>query len=64
MGLGNGKAINPMKRQIKDIMKNIDQDVHQFMKDFEEQKTSAIASVSNLTSAADEASAISTDSKI
>ena len=34
------------------------------MKDFEEQKSSAIASVSNLTSAADAASAVSTDSKI
>ena len=49
-------------------MKDIDKDVHQFMKDFEEQKSSAIASVSNLTSAADDlissASAVSTDSKI
>ena len=49
-------------------MKDIDKDVHQFMNDFEEQKSSAIASVSNLTSAADDlissASAVSTDSKI
>ena len=68
MGLGPGKSINPMKKQRKDIMKDIDKDVHQFMKDFEEQKSSAIASVSNLTSAADDlissASAVSTDSKI
>ena len=68
MGLGAGKSINPMKKQRKDIMKNIDQDVHQFMKDFEEQKSSALASASNISSAADDllsqASAVSTDQKI
>ena len=31
MGLGNGKSINPHKKQRKEILKNIDHDVNQFM---------------------------------
>ena len=43
MGLGGGLSINPMKKQRKQIMKDIDMDVNQFMKDFEETKSHAMA---------------------
>ena len=36
MGLGGGIGFNHKKKEKKDIMRNIDMDVNQFMKDFEE----------------------------
>ena len=36
MGLGGGIGFNQKKKEKKDIMRNIDMDVNQFMKDFEE----------------------------
>ena len=68
MGLGPGKSINPLKKQRKEMLKDIDLDVNQFMKEFEEQKSHAIASCNNLTSAADDllssVSGVTADSKI
>ena len=42
MGLG-GKSVNNQKKQRKEILKNIDQDVKQFMTDFNEHKEIANA---------------------
>lgn len=67
MGLGAGKSVNPRKNQRKEILKGIDKDVNDFMKDFEEQKSHALASVSNLSSADEMLSSVSgatVDSKI
>ena len=61
MGLGGGLSINPMKKQRKQIMKDIDMDVNQFMKDFEETKSHAMAQVSDTASSI---SSMTTDSKI
>jgi len=61
MGLGAGKSFNPHKKQRKEILKGIDADVNNFMKDFEEHKSHALASVDDLLSSA---SGATVDSKI
>ena len=68
MGMGNGKNINVHKNQRKAMLKNIESDVTQFMKDFEETKSLALESAANLTSAQDDAmssvSGVTANSKI
>ena len=44
MGLGPATSVNHLKKQRKDMLKDIDKDVNSFMKDFEEQKSLAMAS--------------------
>ena len=41
MGLGPGKQVNSLKKQRKEMLKDIESDVKLFMKDFEEQKQAA-----------------------
>ncbi len=43
MGMGAGIQINPKKKQARAMMKDINKDVNQFMKDFEETKKAATA---------------------
>ena len=43
MGMGPGIQINPKKKQARAMMKDINKDVNQFMKDFEETKKAATA---------------------
>lgn len=44
MGLGPATSVNHLKKQRKDMLKDINMDVNSFMKDFEEQKSLAKAS--------------------
>ncbi len=43
MGMGPGIQINPKKKQTRAMMKDINKDVNQFMKDFEETKKAVTA---------------------
>jgi len=60
MGMGPGIVVNHKKKQRKEMMKDIDMDVNQFMKDFEETKKAATA----FDDSASQMSGLTNDSKI
>jgi len=63
MGLGAGKSINHQKKQRKEMLKDIEQDVKQFMTDFAQHKEIANA-FDDSASAVSGISGMSKDSKI
>lgn len=63
MGLGTGKSINHQKKQRKELLKNIEQDVMQFMNDANEHKEIANA-FDDSASAASSISGLNKDTKI